>query len=94
MVHVNDRYGFLSPEPSREYPTLPPEERLRRWFEKTAQRSAFMRNSKQQTHMTLRKGIAVTLGLASASVTIEQRGNTVVLLSSERDSPLAELSGS
>ncbi|MDA1292674.1 MAG: hypothetical protein O3A81_02750 [bacterium] len=93
MLHdFYDRYSFLSPEPRPEYPALPIEVRLKRWFEKSAKRSAFMRDSKTQTHMTLRKGIATTIGLKSARVTIEQRGNTVVLLSSERDSPLAELS--
>ena len=51
-----------------------------------------MRDSKHQTHMNLRKGIAATLGLKSARVTIEQRENSVVLLSTERDSPLSELS--
>ena len=90
MLH--DRYSFCSPEPRRDYPTPPIEQRLKWWFEKASKHSAFMRDSKHQTHMNLRKGIAATLGLKSARVTIEQRENSVVLLSTERASPLAELS--
>lgn len=92
MVH--DRYSFCSPKPKRAYPTLPPEVRLERWFKKSSKNSAFMREQKTQTKMTLKKKVALGIGLKSPYVIIEQRESTVVLLSPERDSPLAELSTS
>ncbi len=96
MVHQHFdpfyRHPCGYPRRKESYPQLSPETQLKHWFEKVAANTQFMRTVKSQTHLQLKKKVALSFGLSSANVTIEQRENAVVLLSSERDSPLAELS--
>jgi|AP45_3_1055517.scaffolds.fasta_scaffold89017_2 hypothetical protein len=92
--HFDPCYRHAGGYPRRKdsYPKLSPETQLREWFKKTSANSVFMRTKKLKTHLQLRQKVALGLGLSSSNVTIEQREDSVVLLSTKRDSPLAELS--